>query len=495
MLSSVLVVVLLVVAYKAYVFLDLELRQRKMQARLVHKIPAWPLGLDTLYRINQLSKTFRNYEVFRDRHATYGKTYGMSLLTQSFVMTKDTENIKAVLATQFNDFGKGQYFIEKFGQFLGSGIFNADGEIWSHARSIMRPQFLKERVADLDNFENKMQRLFDLITPGEVVDIMDLWFRFTLDAATEHLFGSCADSLRATADENSFASAFAEIQELQTRRERHGPSWRWPIWRAENKRFVEVLAVLDEYVGRYVSLALDNEADEKDDSLLAALTKETRDPVFLRDSLVSALLAGRDTTAATLSWLIKELSKDPELYEDLRNETLDSLGEDGIPTYSQIKNLKLLQATINETLRVYPIVPFNIRTSLKDTTLPRGGGPDGLSPIFVPGGTSIVYSPLVMQRTQDIPDAEQWHPRRWIGDSGTEKYVPANWTYIPFNGGPRICLGQNFALTEIAYAMARILQRFKAVENCDEPLVGDDLGLRFDITLTPRHGVKARFIQ
>lgn len=485
---------LAILSYYVYTFIDFELRQRKQNARFAPAGKTYFFGLSLVWLMEHQNKLFRQYETMSGRHQAHGNTHGIWVLGNYLLLTIDPENIKAVLATQFNDFGKGQRFIARWKEFLGAGIFNADGETWSHARALMRPQFLKERVSDLDNFENKMQLVLNLIEPNKIIDVMDLWFRFTMDSATEHLFGSCENSLTASSGGNAFAKVFAEVQDLQIKRDRHGDLR--GFYFKENAEMKVALEKLNAYVDKYVQLALEKSGDdEKDESLLAALVSQSRDPVFLRDSLVSTLLAGRDTTAATLSWLIKELSKQPELYRDLRKEVLEVLGTDGIPSYSQIKNLKLLQATINETLRLYPIVPFNIRASFTDTTLPRGGGPDGRSPVFVPAGTTIVYSALIMQRTvPDIPNRLDWNPRRWVDSTEGKKYTPEPWTYIPFNGGPRICLGQNFALTEIAYAMTRLLQRFSALENHDDPPVGSDMGMRYDIILTPRHGVKVKFL-
>lgn len=435
MLKYLAYVVILIVAHYGYTYINYEIRQRKQKARFANPLKAGPFGLTFVSEMMALSKSYRTYELFCDRAKKYGDTYGLWVFGHHIIVTNEPENIKAVLATQFSDFGgKGAQFKARWAQFLGDGIFNADGQSWSHARALMRPQFLKERVSTMENFEDKIQSVFKLIKPGQVTDVMDVWFRFTLDAATEHLFGHCADSLNATAEGEGFANLFARVQELQVRRDRRGELWRLPFWRAENKDFEQVLQSLDAYVDRYVQLALADKVDERDESLLAELARTNRDPVFLRDSLVSALLAGRDTTAATLTWLVMELSQDPALYQDLRKEVMDVLGTSEPPTYTQVKNFKLLQATINETLRMYPIVPFNIRASDRDTTLPRGGGPDGKLPIFVPANTTILYSALVMQRAQDIPDSEKWMPRRWIGLEG-DKYTPAPWTYIPFNGG------------------------------------------------------------
>lgn len=159
-------------------------------------------------------------------------------------------------------------------------------------------------------------------------------------------------------------------------------------------------------------------------TFLHALASFTRNPIVLRDQLVAVLLAGRDTTAATLSWLFFELARHPEVTAKLREEILATVGKDGTPTYADLKGMKYLQNTVQETLRLYPVVPFNVRLALKDTTLPRGGGPDGLSPVGILKDTPIGYSTLVMQRRPDLtPDVMTFSPERW------ETWQPKPWNY------------------------------------------------------------------
>jgi cytochrome P450 len=145
---------------------------------------------------------------------------------------------------------------------------------------------------------------------------------------------------------------------------------------------------------------------------------------------------------------------------------------------------------MNETLRLYPVVPFNVRLALKDTTLPRGGGPDGLSPVGILKDTPIGYSTLVMQRRPDLtPDSVlSFSPERW------ETWQPKPWYYIPFNGGPRICIGQQFALTEMGYTIVRLLQRFEKVENFMAVVDGGSPCLKAEIVLQPGQGVRVGFL-
>lgn len=113
-------------------------------------------------------------------------------------------------------------------------------------------------------------------------------------------------------------------------------------------------------------------------------------------------------------------------------------------------------------LRLYPSVPQNIRFANRDTTLPVGGGRDGKAPVFIKKGQLVSYAVYSMHRRKDLygEDAEEYRPERW--DS-----LRVGWGYLPFNGGPRICVGQQFALTEAGYTIVRLVQEFERIESRD----------------------------
>jgi hypothetical protein len=145
------------------------------------------------------------------------------------IFTADPENIKAVLAAQFQDYGKGKPFHDVWKDFLGDSIFTTDLELWHNSRNLIRPMFIKDRVSDLEVFERHVQILIPAIANGGVagmpgaavdgvgrgreVDVSDLFFRYTLDAATDFLFGSSVRSLEIPNQE--FAEAFSEVQRVQ----------------------------------------------------------------------------------------------------------------------------------------------------------------------------------------------------------------------------------------------------------------------------------------
>ena len=138
------------------------------------------------------------------------------------IFTADPENIKAILTTQFNDYGKGERFHKEWEAFLGDGIFTTDGAQWHDARQLIRPMFVRERVGDLHLFETHVQKMISLVGPGDgrMVRIDELIFRFSLDAATDYLLGNSVGSLEDKASD--FAAAFNEVQRVLALKSRAG---------------------------------------------------------------------------------------------------------------------------------------------------------------------------------------------------------------------------------------------------------------------------------
>ncbi|KAF1937855.1 cytochrome P450 [Clathrospora elynae] len=492
-------VAILYVSYTIAQRLYTDARIRKLGARAPIRKTYFPYGLDMAYDVVVYAFHDKTYEMWVDmfqRWCTPGHYTIEAGIGDRVVLTAEPENIKAILATQFKDYGKGEEFRKDWHTFLGNGIFTTDGQLWHNSRQLIRPQFVKDRLSDIDIFEEHTQVLISKIGQNQEIDMLDMMFRYTLDAATHFLLGQSVGSLEEP--QTVFADAFANAQRIQGIVARVGPL----NWLIPRKRmgFYDSIKTINDFVSTYIdkALALSPEELEKKAThnegytFLHAIAAYTRDRDMLRDQLVSVLLAGRDTTACTLTWVIYHLSIEPKITAKLRQEIVDTVGLNRTPTYEDLKNMKYLQHILNETLRLYPVVPYNLRISLKDTTLPTGGGADGQQPIGILAGTPVAYSTLVMQRRADLypptsssfPSPEKFVPERW------DDWTPKSWTYVPFNGGPRICIGQQFALTEMGYTLVRLFQRYETVEN---RMGGVEPGLHADIVLQPAKEVRVAF--
>jgi cytochrome P450 len=393
-------------------------------------------------------------------HRTFG------LFNFSIVTTAEPENIQAILATKFHDFDLGPTRAENFHDMLGDGIFTAEGEAWAHYRNQLKPQFTRGQVSDLEAADRHLQVLFKALPQEnaagwiESVDVQPLIYRFTMDVSTEFLFGESVNS-QSTAlysqdsgntkelqEEMDFAEAMNYAQEFVAYRWRLRGLYRF----ISKKRFRRACKVVKDFGDRFVRIALDPNhkrnqvsAGQKEKFvMLDAIVQETRDPVELRGQILHLLIAGRDTTSALLSWSILLLGRHPEEFRKLRATIIEHFGTENEPTqeltFTSMKACKAITHVLYEAMRLYPLLPVNGRMALKDTVLPTGGGPDRKQPITIKAGEQVGYSIYVMHRRPDIwgPDSEEFHPERWEGRK-------LGWEYLPFSGGPRVCLGRKLS--------------------------------------------------
>ncbi|KAK2611687.1 hypothetical protein N8I77_005015 [Diaporthe amygdali] len=464
--------------------------------------PAYPqkdpvLALDLVFSALSSFRAKRFLDMVTERHTRVGTTYSARSMGRRYIFTTDPENIKTVLSVRFKDYCLGERS-PIMGPLLGRGIFVTDGDEWSQSRAVLRPNFVKDQVADLSLVDKHIEDLLRLVRPhnGKTVDLAPLFMRFTLDSATEFLFNKSTNTLcNPGPPEQRFSEAFQiSLNEIATLF-RLGPFWRF---RRTDPAVLEAHKVCRAYVDRFVndavilapakkpSLELDNHEDKQEQSngsrnyFLKELAQTTTDKNKIRDELLNILIAGRDTAASLLSSLLHALARNPEMWAKVRNEVKQFNGER--PQYEQLRDLKYSKHCINETLRLWPPVPSNMRVAVTDTVLPRGGGVNGEEPVHVPKGCAITYTVYAMHRRQDLfgPDADKFRPERW------EEGQTYGWQYLPFNGGPRICLGQQYALTEALMVLTRFAQEFEFIEAKDPKQWTESLHL----TVSPFNGVQ-----
>ncbi|EEP76785.1 hypothetical protein UREG_01634 [Uncinocarpus reesii 1704] len=463
------------ILYQVYIYLTVGASRRKFAAdHGCQPAPAYPhrepiFGIDLALKLARYGKSKTFLEQARNRFLAYGNTYSLKVMGKNAITTCEPENIKATLATKFQDFNLSNVRKAAFQPLFGKGVFTNDGPEWEHSRTMLRPNFVRSQVADLDMIEKHVQNLIkEVPTDGSTIDLQDLFFDLTLDTATEFLFGESAHSLgsKSTEENERFSDLFTYCTTMIGDWSRIGIFFGIP-----DQRYHRFAAGIHKFADRYVEKALAHHRAQKSGMItcenspnryifLDELVKKTNDPIELRSEALNILLAGRDTTASLLACLWNVLSKRPDVWSKLRAE-VDSLGGKK-PSFEELKDMKYLRYCINEALRLYPVVPSNGRVAIRDTFLPVGGGKDRKSPIFLKKGTLVSYSVFSMHRREDIygPDAAEYKPERW------EKLRPG-WEFLPFNGGPRICLGQQLALTEASYTTVRLMQHFRDVESRD----------------------------
>ncbi|RPA80792.1 CYP52A18 [Ascobolus immersus RN42] len=496
---------LLVALTAAYIFYSIITRlytshlRKQLAAKLgcqpaFNSTPGILAAIKNSYECLLVFKEIRYNEWMEAKFTSTGlKTVQQTVFGHVSISTCDAENIKHVLSTRFEDFALGRRN-DHMVPLLGHGIFSTDGEVWKYSRSVVRPHFSKKDIEDFRSIERHFRNLVKHIDarPGLVVDnFQSLFYKMTLDSSTEFLTGTSSNTLAqlpvdGVETKNIFMEAFDKAQELivySMATDLESIIFKLPAWKRARD---DVFKFVDEKIQQALAEnpeGLEKRADAKprEFTILHHLISDTRDPVFLRDQILSLMLAGRDTTACLLSFATYELARHPELYAKLRREIITQLGSDESRfTFSSLKDCSYLQYVLNETLRLYPPVPDNMRYAVEDTYIPRGGGPDQMSPVFLQKGQPVNYNVYAMQRDPRIwgPNAAKFIPERW--EKGHPEYRKTGaWEYLPFNGGPRICIGQQYALANGGYVLARLCQLYERMDTLDperkDPLMNSSL--------------------
>ncbi|TVY41964.1 Cytochrome P450 [Lachnellula subtilissima] len=385
-------------------------------------------------------------------------TVRVPILDYELLVTRDPENVKAMLSAQSSDYDISATRANAFMPLLGEGIFTSVGQQWKHSRALVRPQFSKDEISNLDLIDRHIQTFLGVLNEQEkgwtsTIDLQPLFFYFSLDVATEFLYGQSVNSQAAIAglanadngiDGAAFARHLDEAKHLVDKRD---------------------FLVQDRLTSKRTP-SLEGEGTRKF-VFLDELVKETQNITELRNETLHTLLAGRDPAAALMGWTFYLLSRHPATFSKLRSIIVAEFGSSTSSsdiTFEKLRSCTFIQHVLNEVIRIVAIIPMNERIALRDTTLPRGGGEDGTSSIFVRKGIQVLIPAYAMQHRPDIwgEDVEEFRPERWEGRK-------VGWEWIPFGGGPRKCLGQQFGFTEVSLLVVRFLQRFDGVENMEGP--------------------------
>lgn len=468
---------------------------KQLGARLIPRVVGkWPGNIDVMLKLQKGLSSGYIYQAYLELFEEYQcTTLNTRFLWTDNIISMDQEHCKYVLATGFNHFWRGTAQKERLETFLGDGIFNRDDEAWKAHRTLARPFFTRDRASDFELFERYTARTFAILSEkaaqNEPIDVQDLYARFTIDAASESLFGKNLDTLsgclprpssslpfeRGSVTDDAwgtFVRAFETLQRINTLRARTGLIW--PLFELFDDKTIPYVDTIRHWTDPLVQQTLDAKAAAKragvernveEKTFLQHLADSTEDVGKIRDQLLNILLAARDTTACLLTYVTYFLAVHPDVAEKLRQEVAHVCG-DRPPTYEKIKKLKYMKAVIDETLRLFPPVPLNQRQSrpvsctlpVPDATFPV----DSQRPLYMPKSTTFFYSTLLVQRNKALwgPDADEFDPDRWIDPGRLSRYTSNPTMFTPFSAGPRICIGQNYAYNEASYFLVRLMQNF-----------------------------------
>ncbi|XP_074381073.1 alkane hydroxylase MAH1-like [Apium graveolens] len=437
---------------------------------------------------------------------------GPSLANMNLLGTCDPANINYILSKNFANYPKGVEFNKIF-DILGDGIFSADGHLWEVHRSITMSLFTHAQFYPMiqktvrRKIEKRLVPLLDRASErGVEVDLHDLFQRFNFDNICSLLLDHDPESLSLELPHVPFHQGLMDVQEAVLYRYVLPESiWKLQRWigLGKEKKLSEAWEVIDEFIYKCISMkrqkvALENSehssAAEEDDKLdMSTAYMEFADKEmpgnadkFLRDTLLSLIVGGRDSTSVALSWFFWLLSENPLVEAKILDEINTNLQSKEVKSWmlfnkrEEMQKLVYLHGALCESLRLYPPVPFNHKTAIESDILPSGHR--------VEKDSKIVLSYYAMGRMESIwgKDCLEFKPERWINKQGGIKHEPS-YKFIAFNAGPRLCTGKDMTFTQMKILATSIIHGYCIQVVKSHPIVPSD-----SFILDMKYGLKIR---
>ncbi|GAB2257704.1 hypothetical protein Droror1_Dr00013864 [Drosera rotundifolia] len=401
---------------------------------------------------------------------TYGHIYRLSAGLRDFVIVSDPEIAKHVLRGYGTRYGKG--LVREVSEFLfGEGFAIAEGTLWMARRRAVVPSLHKKYLSVIVDrvFCKCAQRMVDKLklsaASGTAVNMEELFSQLTLDVIGLSVFNYKFDAL--TTDSPVIDAVYTALKEAEARSTDLLPYWKIQVLckiiprqvKAERavtliRETVEELIMKCKEMVEAEGEMLDNEeyVNEADPSILRFLlaSREEVSSVQLRDDLLSMLVAGHETTGSVLTWTVYLLSKDSHSLAKAQEE-VDRVLQGRPPSYEDTKELKFLMRCILESMRLYPHPPVLLRRAQVADVLPGDYKVDSGQDIMI-SVYNIHHSPQVWER------AEEFLPERFDLSGPLPNEITTDFRFIPFSGGPRKCVGDQFALLEAVVALAILVQ-------------------------------------
>ena len=366
---------------------------------------------------------------------------------------------------------------------LGNGLLTSDGDFWRQQRRLAQPAFHRRRIAEFgtimsDAAQVMVEKWQAHADSGRAFDVAEEMMRLTLEIVGRALF-----SLDITREAERVGTAFTAVNtKLAGLSAKPFSPYLIKIpWLPASRTVNENVAILNEVVDSIIEERRARPDGGEDDLLgllMAARDEETgqgMDDQQLRDEVMTIMLAGHETTAVALSWTFYLLAQEPGVRRKLEAELAEVLGGRA-PTMADLPDLKYTTMVIEESMRLYPPA-YAIGRWCNDG--------DEIGGYTVPPNSTLTLSPYLTHRHPEFwEEPDKFDPERFTAERQAER---PRYAYLPFGGGPRQCIGNNFAMTEAILLLATIAPRYRL-----ELLPGQRVEMEPLITLRPRNGLPMR---
>jgi cytochrome P450 len=379
---------------------------------------------------------------------TCGDTFSIRLFRE-FVVSRDPEFFRHVLVQNNKNFSKGSSS-EMLRPVLGNGLLTSDGDFWLRQRRLVQPAFHRERLQELFRSMGEITRSFSADFEShrgkQAINIDEKMMAITADIALKTLFGNLTGE-----DKTIIYQQINNAQRHIVTRVRR--PYRRPIMalNGENRRFNRDLHYFNNLVMEFIQ-ARRLSGESKHDLLqllLDSTDEETGDHMTdqqIRDEAITMFAAGHETSATGLSWLLYELAKQPAIVAGIRNEAEIF---DEVPDFDQLMRLTYTRQVVEEGLRLYPPAWTITRHTLHNDTI---------SGFEVKKGSSLFMDIFDLHRNPNLWENPMlFDPERFAPEKVKSR---SKFNYLPFGAGPRICIGQQFALMEMQLILATLVKRF-----------------------------------
>ncbi|CAA0809517.1 cytochrome P450- family 704- subfamily A-polypeptide 2 [Striga hermonthica] len=400
-------------------------------------------------------------------------TFRILYLDNSEIYTSDPANVEYFLKTNFANYGKGSFHHDVLEGLLGDGIFTVDGEKWRQQRKMSSYEFSTRNLRDFSSgvFKTNAANLAHIVSSAansnQIIEIQALFMKSALDTVFKVVLGVDLDSMRGTNEGSHFSEAFDKASEMTCYRY---VDISWKIKKFLNigseATLKECIKIVDAFVYKVIESKMEQMSKpnqmNRSDILSRFLQMDQKDPKYLKDIILSFIIAGKDSTGSGLSWFFYLMCKHPTVQEKLVKEVKEAAKLDDSSSIDEIAmslteealdRMHLLHAALSETLRLYPSIPADGKMCFADDTFP-----DGFS---VKKGNLVSYVPYSMGRMKSLwgEDAEEFRPERWLDENGVFRHE-SSFKFTAFQAGPRICLGKEFAYRQMKVLAAVLLSAF-----------------------------------